>query len=90
MNWYILHVVCVETIIPEYLFKSEAANPVHQNQKFIWATSWENLFMSYANNKGADRNFKPLPSFCSWARRFESTLVANPEDRFSRDVAHLL
>ena len=22
---------------------------------FIWATSWENLFMPYANNKGADQ-----------------------------------
>ena len=82
----------------------------------IWATSWENLFMPDANNKGADqpahqcslisafvvccldsitplvsitKNF-PLPSFCSWAGQFQSTLVANPEDRFSRDEAHLL
>ena len=35
------------------------------------------------------RNFKPLPSFCDCAGRFESTLVANPEDRFSRDVAEI-
>ena len=35
------------------------------------------------------RNFKPLPSVCSWAGRFESTLVANPEDRVSRDEAQL-
>ena len=35
------------------------------------------------------RNFKPLPSFCDCAGRFESTLVANPEDKFSRDEAQL-
>ena len=32
--------------------------------------------------------FKTLASLCSWAGRFESTLVANLEDRFSRDEAH--
>ena len=25
----------------------------------IWATSWENLFMPYANNKGADQTVQP-------------------------------
>ena len=34
------------------------------------------------------QNFKPLPSFCGYAGWFESYLVANPKDRFSRDVAH--
>ena len=34
------------------------------------------------------QNFKTLASLCFWAGWFESTLVANPEDRFSRDVAH--
>ena len=75
-------------------------------------TSWENLFMPYVNNKGADqpalprslisvfvvrcldtcwsRNFKTLASLCSWADRFESYLVENPEDRFSRDMAHFI
>ena len=51
----------------------------------IWATSWENLFMLYANKKGADQpahqyntstcysqNFKTLASLISWAGRFES------------------
>ena len=33
------------------------------------------------------RNFKSLPSFCGL---FEPTLVANPEDRFSRGEAQLL
>ena len=27
-------------------------------------------------------------SLCCWAYRFESYLVANPEDRFSHDMAH--
>ena len=35
------------------------------------------------------QNFKPLPSCWSWAGRFESYLVANPKDRFSRDEVHL-
>ena len=33
------------------------------------------------------RNSKPLASFCGCAGRFETYLVENPEDRFSRDVA---
>ena len=32
--------------------------------------------------------FKPIPSFGGCAGRFVSTLVANPEDRFSHDEAH--
>ena len=35
------------------------------------------------------QNFKTLASLCSWAGRFESYLVANPEKRFSHDEAHL-
>ena len=34
------------------------------------------------------RKFKPLASHCDCACRFESTLVAYAEDRFSRDEAH--
>ena len=34
-------------------------------------------------------NFKPLPSFCGCSGQFESTLVENPEDRFSCDVARI-
>ena len=33
------------------------------------------------------QSFKTLASLCSWADRFESYLVANPEDWFSRDKA---
>ena len=35
------------------------------------------------------QNFKPLASFCCCAGQFESYLVGNPEDRFSRDEAHI-
>ena len=35
-------------------------------------------------------NFKTLASLISWAGRFESYLVANPKDRFSRDVAQMM
>ena len=34
-------------------------------------------------------NFKPLANFCGCAGRFESYLVEKPEDRFSRDEAHV-
>ena len=34
------------------------------------------------------QNPKPLASLYSWAGRFESHLVGNSEDRFSRDEAH--
>ena len=80
--------------------------------RWIWATSRENLFLPYANNKGADQPAwisafvvccldsvipilakskisKTLASLCSWAGRFESTLVTDPEDRFSHDGAHI-
>ena len=32
---------------------------IFQSGKDIWATSWENLFMPYANNKGADQPAQP-------------------------------
>ena len=34
--------------------------------------------------------FKTLPSLYGWAGWFESCLVGNPEDKFSRDGAHIL
>ena len=55
-------------------------------------------FKPYANNTGADpyntfsfyiQTCKPLASLCGCAERFESYLVENPEDRFSRDEVQL-
>ena len=34
-------------------------------------------------------NFITLASLCSLVDRFESYLVENPEDKFSRDEAHI-
>ena len=34
--------------------------------------------------------FNTLTSLFSWADRFESYLVANPEDRFFRNMAHMV
>ena len=36
------------------------------------------------------RNFKPVPSFFGCAGRFESYLIGNLEDRFSRDETHFI
>ena len=36
------------------------------------------------------KNFKALASLCCLADPLESKLVANPEDRFSHDEAHIL
>ena len=36
------------------------------------------------------RNFKTLASLCGCAGWFESYLVGNPEDRISRDLAHVI
>ena len=78
-----------------------------QRSHYIWATSWENLFLQFVNNKGADQpahprglistfvvrcldSIIPLLPISEISGRFESTLVANPEDRFSHDVAHMI
>ena len=41
------------------------------------------LLRPYNISRFYSRNFKTLASFCGCKGRFESTLVANPEDRFS-------
>ena len=50
----------------------------------LFTTRWYNTFSFYI------RNFKTLACVCSWAGRFESYLVANPEDRFSHDEARIV
>ena len=52
---------------------------------FTSATSWENLFLPYRATKAQiSLRIKSLASFSCWAGRFESYLVADPEDRFPR------
>ena len=62
----------------------------------IWATSWQNLLLPYANNKSADQlvvccldSIIPLFAIAEISRPYlfsvaESYMVANPWDRFSR------
>ena len=45
-----------------YLF----VNPI---APYIWATSWVNLFMPYANNKGADQPVHPRSLFSAFVVR---------------------
>ena len=52
--------------------------PSHCIMYIIRVTSWEYMF----------QNCKTLAGICSWTGRFESYLIANPEDKFSYDVAH--
>ena len=48
-----------------------------------------NVFIVHCLGSCYIKNFKTLASFCSWAGRFESYQVTNPEDKFSHDFAHL-
>ena len=48
--------------------------------------------MPYGNNKDADLLAFPrskISAYSSWADQFESYLIANPEDRFPHNVAHI-
>ena len=47
------------------------------------------LARQYNISRFYSRNFKALASFCGCAGWFVSCLVGNPEDRFSRDEAHV-
>ena len=41
----------------------------------IWATSWENLFMSYADNKGADQPSHPGNLISTFVVRYLDSIV---------------
>ena len=55
----------------------------------VWSALCCSLSRRYNTSNFYIWNFKPLSGFCSWAGQFESTLVANPEDMFSHDEAHM-
>ena len=38
--------------------------------EYIWATSWENLFKPYANNKGADQPAHPRSLISTFVVRY--------------------
>ena len=48
----------------------------------------QRLCFRYIDSK-VPRHFKPLTIFCDCTARFVSDLVGNPDDTFSRDVAHI-
>ena len=93
------------------------SSSIYYNIEVYMSLLMKNMFLPYANNKGADQPANPrslistfvvhyvdsiiplvsIPqisslylSFCGCAGRFESYPVANPEDRFSHDVAHMV
>ena len=41
----------------------------------IWATSWENLFMPYANNKGADQPAHPRSLIGTFVARYWDCII---------------
>ena len=50
----------------------------------LWISKRSNIYTCYI------QSLKILACFCGCAGRFVSYLVANPEDRFSRDEAHII
>ena len=48
------------------------------------------LLRQYNTSSCYIQNFKTPASLCLWAGWFDSYLVENPEDRFSRDMAHFI
>ena len=51
----------------------------------IWATSWENLFMQYANNKGADQPAHPRSLISAFIVRWlDSTIPILAKSEISR------
>ena len=48
------------------------------------------LLRQYNTSSFYSQNFNRLVNLCSWADRFESYLVKDPEDRFSHDEAHFM
>ena len=55
----------------------------------VWSAPFFWLPRQYSTSSFYIQNLKPLASFCSWAVWFQSYLVENPEDRFSRDKAYV-
>ena len=94
-------ILCFSIQIHQYC--RHPSSNLHLSPRQGWATSWENLFMPYANNKSADPRslitafilyllnpkFQTLAGLWSWAGRIRSYWLETPEDRFSHDVARV-
>ena len=64
---------------------------LHYNAIYIiWATSWENLFMTYANNKGADQPAHPRSLISAFVVRcLDSIIPTLAKSRISRLLTSL-
>ena len=52
---------------------------------FIWATSWQNLLLSYANNKGADQPAHPRSLISTFVVHYlDSTITILAKSKISR------
>ena len=49
---------------------------VQKSQKYKWATSWENLFLPYANNKGADQPAHPRSLISAFVIRCLDSIIS--------------
>ena len=49
---------------------------ITSSNNLIWATSWENLFMPYANNKGADQPAHPRSLISAFVVRCLDSMIS--------------
>ena len=86
VSFYMSHIMRtpVYAICDQQRRRSACAS-AQSDQRLCWS-----LPRYYNSSSFYSQNFKPLPSFYGCAGWFESYLVANPEDRFSHDEAHLM
>ena len=80
--WAIFEKTCLCHICEQQKRRSGCASAQSDQCLFCWLPVQYNTVTWY------NPNFKTLASFCSWAGRVKSYLVADPEDRFSCDEAH--
>ena len=58
-----------------YVSRMEPLIPGEDVNVYIIATSWENLFMPYTNNKGADQTAHPQSLISAFVVRFLDCLI---------------
>ena len=83
--WYLVWLVHFTCSLP---FSRQYLSLVMRKPVFALCSLISTFIVRYLDCSCYIRNFKPLASLWSWAKRFESYMVAHPEDRFSHDEAH--
>ena len=71
----------------QYANNKSAGQPAHPRS--LISTFYCSLPRQYNSSSFYIQHLKSLASLCSWAVQFESYLVVNLEDRFSRDEAQI-